>query len=474
MSAARRVEGAQRERPRRTAALAVPEIPISRFRLRCGALLLVSPRRGAPVCAFQAHLRGGHGLDPLERQGTAFLAGRLVEQGTERHTEEELADLLETAGGEIAGSSTGLAGSIAGEEWRLLLELAAECLTVPSYPRDELERERKRLLDQLLVERDDPRTQGAWKFRRLVYGDHWLGRPEYGGLDTVPRIERRHVAGHHRRHWVASRAILAFCGDVEPEDVRRFLDRKLRHWPAGRDLPPPAQDFPPRAPRVDAFEARRQQVHVFLGHLGIRRSDPDYAPLVVMDHVLGTGPGFTNRISRHLRDELGLAYSVHASIHASAGVLPGTFTAYIGTSPERVATAVRGFLAEIRRIQEEPVGAAELELIQSYLTGSFPLGFERASRRVRYMVSAERHGFGPNHLRELVESFARVTSAEVQRVARAHLHPADACLVAAGPVAREALERLLPAGPRSGARGATARLELGRGGARAADRTPLP
>ena len=60
--------------------------------------------------------------------------------------------------------------------------------------------------------------------------------------------------------------------------------------------------LPPLGRRVDVHTAAREQVHLYVGHLGIRRSDPDYEALVVMDHVLGTGPGFTNRISRKLRN----------------------------------------------------------------------------------------------------------------------------------------------------------------------------
>jgi zinc protease len=164
-----------------------------------------------------------------------------------------------------------------------------------------------------------------------------------------------------------------------------------------------------------------------------------------MDHVLGTGPGFTNRISRKLRDEMGLAYSVSASIHASAGLLPGLFTAYIGTSPEHLATAARGFLEEIRRIQTELVGKEELEVAKSYLLGSFPLGFERAARRASYLISAELHGFPENHLEQLLAEFGAVTAAEVRRVARAHLFPDSSCIAAAGPVKRGELARKLAA-----------------------------
>ena len=158
-----------------------------------------------------------------------------------------------------------------------------------------------------------------------------------------------------------------------------------------------------------------------------------------MDHVLGTGPGFTSRITRRLRDELGLAYTVHASIHSSASVLPGMFTAYIGTSPENLGVALQGFREEIRRIQEELVEPEELELARSYLTGSFALGYERASQRVQSMIAAFRMGLPEDHLEELVTSFQSVTREDVRRVAREHLRPDAACLVAAGPVTKRQL-----------------------------------
>jgi zinc protease len=162
---------------------------------------------------------------------------------------------------------------------------------------------------------------------------------------------------------------------------------------------------------------------------------------VVMDHVLGTGPGFTNRISRVLRDEQGLAYSVNASIHSTAGILPGMFTAYIGTSPKNVKTAAHSFLREMRRIQDEAVPKDELDLAKSYLIGSFPLGFERAARRVSYLVSAEVHRFPADNLERLLRAFASVTSEDVQRAAKKHLFPERCAFAAAGPIAKADLAK---------------------------------
>ena len=423
--------------------LAIPDLPVHRFELGCGVQLLVSPRPGAPVCAVQAHVRGGHSLDEPGREGTAYLAGRFVDQGTAEYSDEDIANALEPAGGSLVGSSTGLTGQIAGADWKTLLDLLASMLVSPKYPKAKVARQKQRVLDRLVIERDDPRTQGAWAFRRLVYGKHWLGQPDYGSLASVPNIERKHLVAHHKKNWCGERTVIAFCGDVDPKQVKRFLERRLAAYPRGTALGAADRTFPDRAERIDAFSAKRQQVHVFLGHLGIERNDPDFAALTVMDHVLGTGPGFTSRITRILRDELGLAYTVHAAIHSSAGVLPGTFTAYIGTSPEHLATAVDGFRREMSRIREELVHPDELELAKSYLTGSFALGFERASRRVHAMVSANRNGLPDDYLSQLVQSFASVTAEDVRRAAAKHLRPDAACLVAAGPVTkRELRERL--------------------------------
>jgi len=424
-------------------ALAVPHIPVERFALRCGAQLLVSPRPGASVCAVQVHLRGGNSLDPTGREGLALLTGRLVDQGTTESSEEELAARLENAGGSLGGGATGLSGQMANERWELLLETLCECLTTPTYPEEKIERQKQRLIDRLKVDLEDPRVQGAQLFRKLVYGSHWLGRPEHGEPATVGRIGRADLKRFHASNWCGKRALIAFCGEAPPAKVRRLLDARLADWRPGEELGPPDLDFPPRTPRVAAFPAERQQVHVFLGHLGITRTDPDYAALTVMDHVLGTGPGFTNRISRRLRDELGLAYTVSASISSSAGVLPGIFTAYIGTSPAHLATAVSGFLREIRRIQRELVPRDELALAKNYLTGSFVLGFERAARRVQTIVSAERNKLPDDHLSQLVRAFAAVTPEDVRRVAQKHLSAEEPCLVVAGPVKEKDVEKLL-------------------------------
>jgi zinc protease len=175
------------------------------------------------------------------------------------------------------------------------------------------------------------------------------------------------------------------------------------------------------------------QLHVFLGHVGIKRKDPDYYKLLVLDYVLGTGPGFTYRLSR-LRDREGLAYTVTAEIAASAGREPGTFTCYIGTYPDKLARVKKEILAEVDRLRYKAPTAKEVEDVKSYLTGSRLLGFATNSGVAAQLLAVERYGLGLNYLEDFRKAVQAVTPEDVQGAAKKHLHPTRMVLVAAGPV----------------------------------------
>src|SRR5205814_9462001 len=117
----------------------------------------------------------------------------------------------------------------------------------------------------------------------------------------------------HRRWFAPAGGYVAAAG---PGDPQRTLDLLQKVFAGFENEPvehPPMPEVRlPDSTRDVHLPMPREQVHVFLGHAGIRRTHPDYYTLSVMDHVLGTGPGFTSRCARKLRDEQGLCYSVTA------------------------------------------------------------------------------------------------------------------------------------------------------------------
>jgi zinc protease len=186
--------------------------------------------------------------------------------------------------------------------------------------------------------------------------------------------------------------------------------------------------------RTKTIKMPAQQLNIYLGHLGVDRSNPDYYALQLLDTILGGGAGFTARIPKKLRDELGLAYTTFASITMTAGIDPGRFVAFIGTSPENMQLALDGLLNEIRRVIEEPVTLEELQDAKDYLTGSFVFAFETSAQIARFLVHAQVYGLGFDYVQKYPQYIKGVTVEDISRVARQYLDPVNYTLVVVGPV----------------------------------------
>jgi zinc protease len=178
----------------------------------------------------------------------------------------------------------------------------------------------------------------------------------------------------------------------------------------------------------------REQVHVYLGHLGVRRHERDWEALLVADLILGSGPGFTDRLSKSLRDEQGLAYSVYARIAQSADLEPGTLTAYIGTSPAQWRRAADGMRAEIERLVTGPIEDDEVTDARDYLLGNYVFGFETAQATAEQLVQLERLGLGLDYPPQYLERVRNVDVDAVSAAIRRHIHPDRLTTVAIGRV----------------------------------------
>jgi zinc protease len=135
-----------------------------------------------------------------------------------------------------------------------------------------------------------------------------------------------------------------------------------------------------------------------------------------------------------LRDEMGLAYTTFASITSTAGIDPGRFIAYIGTSPDNMKLAIEGLRNEIRRIVTEPVSAEELQDARDFLTGSFVFAFESSTQIARFLIHAEVYGLGFDFVETYPRLIRAITADDVSRVARTYLDSDNYSLAVVGPV----------------------------------------
>ena len=417
-----------------------PSVEVERVALPNGIILLLSPNRSIPAVSIHGAVLAGSRDEPDERAGLASLAGELISEGTTTRTAKELAETIESTGGRLMTfgeyQTSGAHGSFLSGDLGIALDATSDVLMNATFPEEKVRQFIERRTAQIRSRLDVPRIQASDELNEIIFAGHPQHRPSVGYERTVGNLNRQDFLDFYRTYYAPNNLILAICGDIDVAMVRDTVERAFERWrrPEG---PIPRLDLPSlrRRPAVRKFlTAPKEQVNIFLGHLGIDRKDPDYYILLVLDTILGSSPGFTSRIPRILRDQQGLAYSTFSNITSSAGLDPGRFVAYIGTSPENLERARAGLRQEIERIVREPVSDEEVEGAKAYLTGNFVFDFQTNAQVAQFLIEAEIYGLGFDYPQRYTELVRAVTVEDVGRAARAHIDPEQLVTVVVGPV----------------------------------------
>lgn len=418
----------------------VPQLEVERIELPNGMVALLVENRVVPSVTITAVVKTGERYAADEVAGIGTLAGTLLSDGTAGRTAEAIAETIESVGGRLT-TRGGYATSrveltLLREDLELGLQMARELLRESVFPDDRLKLVVDRRLGELQAHEDDPRWVASNLFNEIVFAGTPQHRPLEGYAATLSRLRRDDVVDYHRRFFIPQNVILVIAGDFRAQDVGHRLATIFGDWQTGEALKLPAVIVPKRQSEGvrRVVEKSKEQLSIFIGHLGIARTDPDYFKIRVLDTILGDSPGFTSRIPRVLRDQRGLAYSVHCDMARSAGVDPGRFVAYIGTAPANLARAVDGLREQIHLITKEPPAIEEVIAAKAYLTGSFVFEFETNAQLAAYLVNAELFGLGFDYAQRFVSQIEQVTVEDVFEVARRHIDPEALTEVVVGPM----------------------------------------
>lgn len=401
-----------------------------------GLTLILLEDHRMPVIVARAAVKDVTLREPADKAGIATLTGDLLEEGAANLTGDQIATMIADTGGRLTFDSDGASMKMLAPDADLGLKLMFDCLTKPTFPADAFDRQKENQLSTIADSETQPRTKARQLFNKLVYGEHPYGRPGLGTTKTVEKLTAADVKSFHAATFVPNATTVVVVGDFKADDMAKRVEVLTKDWKKA-DLAPLTPAAPPKATAVTeriVSDKTASQVHVYVGHLGVTRQHPDYYKLLVMDNVLGVGPGFTDRLSSTLRDRQGLAYTVNASIASSAGNQPGTFTGYIGTFPDKFVLVRDSFVKEVVRIRDEAPTAQEVDDAKKYLLGNLPFRFATSSGVAGQLLAAEQLGLGFDFLEKYRKEVEAVTAADVQEVARRHLDPRALTIVAVGPI----------------------------------------
>ena len=228
------------------------------------------------------------------------------------------------------------------------------------------------------------------------------------------------MQGFFKRYYEPSHAAVVLVGDLSAAEAHERLARALAGW-RGEPVPPfvyPPLDEP--AARQIRIDRSVTQAGIVMGNIGIARNTPDYEAVAVMDYVLGSG-GFSSRLMDSIRTQAGLAYSVGSFF--SPRKSPGPFEIVMQTKNASVDEAIARARQQVDLMRSAPIRDDELQEAKRYLTGSFPLRLDSNGKIADFIAQVWFYDLGMNYPDVYIQRVNAVTTADVQRVAQAYLHP---------------------------------------------------
>ena len=407
--------------PREIQAAAVVAHAIVKMTLSNGLRVLVKEDHRLPFVELRAVFEGGLRVETPANSGITSMLSRLFIKGTPTRSAEDIAREIESLGGSIeayGGSNTfGLTGEMMREDLKEGLALFTEILLRPSFPEAALEREREAQLASIRGQRDQL-LQCAFKaMRRGLFGEQGYGLDSLGTESVIHALGSAELREFHARWTVPGNGVLAVFGDVDPEELRQLLETHFAGW---QDQPRPAMPvLVPVDPIPRSEESReKEQAVLALGFHGTSISSPDRFALELIQEACSD---MGSRLFMRIRDELGLAYYVGASL--LTGQTPGYFAFYCGTAPEKIELVEKELRAQAEILRTEGLSDEELARAKAKIIGQRKIARQELGGFAMSSALDELYGLGYSHFESETQRFESVTAADIRVAAQRYLDP---------------------------------------------------
>jgi zinc protease len=388
--------------------------------LSTGARLVVERDTTNPIVAIRTAWLGGGRAETRESAGHSHLLAEMLTRGTTSMTASEIARAVDTIAGQLDGyagrNSLGLRATFLREHLDRGLDLLVDSMRHPAFAPDELSRTIELTIEEIRSRQDNAAGLCFELFGRALWLSHPYRRELLGTEESIGRVTPTTMRAFFERHIDPSNVVICVVGDVDPDAIAARMEDATQPQ-AFRALPEsawtPAAEPTLDAPRVVRLVRDRAQAHVVMGTRGLTLDEKGRFPLEVLCAIL-SGQG--GRLFLELRDKQSLCYSVSA--FSVEGLDPGSFSVYIGTSPDKVERALAGIDGVLKRLLDDGISDAELQRAQRYLIGTHDIGLQRLGARATTMSLNVLYGLGYDSHLAYDKRVSAVTREDVLAVAR--------------------------------------------------------
>ena len=349
--------------------------------------------------------------------GVTHFLEHMLFKGTDNRSSLDIAMSMESVGGYLNAFTSSEYTCYYSRCLNTQLERALDVLTDmvlhPAFPEDEIEKEKKVVIEEMKMYRDSPDDYLFEQFSGHVFKGHPLGNSTLGFEETVAAFERQDLYDYMEERYQPDNLLVAVAGNV---DHNRVVDLVSEYF--SEVNPQETVDKNPELPGYDAdkieFRKPIEQTHLITGRRGLHYNHDDKYRLLLANTVLGGG--MSSRLHQNVREKYGYCYNITSFNQSYKDT--GLYGIYVGTDKDYVDHVRELIEKELDKLKQDPIPEKELSEAKAQLKGKLMLSVESMSNRMSRLAKSEIYFNRFVTLDELQERIDEVQADQVQDFAQ--------------------------------------------------------
>lgn len=349
--------------------------------------------------------------------GVTHFLEHMLFKGTENRSSLDIAMSMESVGGYLnaftSSEYTCYYSRCLNTQLERALDVLSDMVLHPSFPENEIEKEKKVVIEEMKMYRDSPDDYLFEQFSGHVFKGHPLGNSTLGFEDTVSAFERQDLYEYMEERYQPDNLLVSVAGNVDHKRVVELVSDYFSEVnpKATIDQNPEIPDYQP-----DKIELRKpiEQTHLIAGRRGLHYNHDDKYRLLLANTVLGGG--MSSRLHQNVREKYGYCYNITSFNQSYKDT--GLYGIYVGTDKDYVEHVRELIDAELNKLKQDPIPEKELAEAKAQLKGKLMLSVESMSNRMSRLAKSEIYFNRFVTLDELQEKIDAVEADQVQDFAQ--------------------------------------------------------
>jgi zinc protease len=386
---------------------------VSEFEIN-GLKVLVKRREGSLTVAAGLFIRGGASNITAENAGIETLMLSAATEATTNFPRERMRTELSRMGTVIGSSSNNDYSVLSLASTRMYFDRSWQMFTDvalnPSFTKQDVSLVQERIVVSLSDDTDNPDVYLQKLQERVAYVGHPYLNGTQGTPQTVSKLTPEDLRRYHAKVMETSRLLLVIVGDLDAAQVRSLVTASFGKLPRGTYKPVPVAPLNFEKSTVDITQKVMPTNYIQGLFTAPSLTSPDIYAMRIASSML------RDRVFEEVRAKRNLSYAPDAFLRTQAANVGGLYVTAVDANQ-----SIRVMLNEIARLQQQPVGAEDIQAVVAQYLTSYYLGQETNAAQAGELAQYELIGGGWRNSVDFLEKLNAVTPAEVQKVAEKYM-----------------------------------------------------